>query len=66
MKELPSYFYDSLETAETARVVMDTKDLKELLLSAGGTTIVRGKLFDLKPKSLGAGVHRVMIKRVKP
>lgn len=44
-------------TATTTRVV------RELMLSTGGQLMVNGYLYEIKAKSLGAGVHRVSLKR---
>jgi len=44
-------------------MVMDRKNLKELLLSTSGWIIACGETYDIKSESLGAGVYRVFLKR---
>ena len=58
MKTLPNVFYNMPTTAHTT---MDRKDLKELLLETDGQVICCGRLYDIKAKSLGAGVYRVTL-----
>ena len=59
MKTLPRHFYTMPNMAHTT---MDRKDLKELLLSTGGSVIACGRLYDIKTKNLGAGVYKVCLK----
>lgn len=59
MKVLPMQFY-TMPT--TASMVMDRKDLKELLLETGGQIIARGRFWDIKSKHIGAGVYKVTLK----
>lgn len=37
-------------------------DLRDLLLETGGQTFANGRLYDITPKHLGAGVYRVRLK----
>lgn len=60
MKVLPRNFYTMPHYAST---VMDSKNLKELLLSTSGRIIACGSLYDIKSKSLGAGVYKVFLER---
>ena len=59
---LPKQFSTQPSVAET---VVDRKTLKKILLHYGGRVIARGELWDIKNKSLGAGVYRVYLKRYK-
>ena len=54
MKTLPRQFYTQPDLAE---IVMDQKNLKELLLETGARIIARGVLYDIKSKHVGAGVY---------
>jgi hypothetical protein len=58
MKSLPLNFYTM---PNLAKMTMDTKDLKELLLSTGGQVLACGRLYEIKTKHLGAGVYRVWL-----
>ena len=60
MKTLPKNFY-TMPTL--AKMTMDTKDLKELLLETSGSVIACGVLCDIQTKHLGAGVYKVWLKR---
>jgi len=62
VKELPLDFQKRPSLADT---VMDRKDLKELLLFTHGRMISQGNLWDIKSKSLGAGVYRVFLELYK-
>jgi hypothetical protein len=59
MKVLTNNFYVYGETAEA---VIDRKSLKELLLNTGGTALIKGRLYDIVPKHLGAGVYKIKVK----
>ena len=59
MKTLPGNFYSMPKAANTT---MDRKDLKELLLSTDGWILSCGRMYNIKSKSLGAGVYRVTLK----
>lgn len=63
MKVLPMPFY-TMPTM--ASIVMDKKDLKELLLETSGTIIARGRMWDIKSKHIGAGVYKITLKRMEP
>jgi len=58
MKELPMHFYAN---PEMAKMVMDRKDLKELLLESEGWIIACGRTYDIISKGIGAGVYRVWL-----
>ena len=60
MKTLPGIFYNM---PEYANMTMDKKDLREVLLNTGGSIIANGRLYDITPKHLGAGVYKVTLKR---
>jgi len=60
MKVLPMNFYTM---PQYASMTMDRKDLKELLLSTSGWVTACGEIYDIKNKSLGAGVYKVFLKR---
>ena len=59
MKTLPVQFYTM---PVYANMSMNRKDLRELLLETGGSIIACGRLYDIKNRSLGAGVYRVTLK----
>jgi hypothetical protein len=63
MKTLPNSFYNN---PTIARETMTRKDLKELLLSTGGSVMIHGRLWDIKSKNLGAGVYKVTVKLSNP
>jgi len=60
MKVLPSHFYTMPKHAQTT---MTRMDLQELLLETGGKIIACGKLYNIKPKKLGAGVYEVRLEK---
>jgi len=60
MKVLPTNFYTM---PQYASMTMDSKDLKELLLSTNGWVTACGEIYDIKTKPLGAGVYKVFLKR---
>ena len=59
MRTLPSNFYAFPRIANTT---MSRSDLKELLLSTDGWILTNGRMWDIKSKPMGAGVHRVSLK----
>jgi hypothetical protein len=59
MKSLPNNFYAFPKIAHTT---MDSKNLKELLLSVGSDVIINVRLWDIISKHIGAGVYRVSLK----
>lgn len=64
MKYLPEVFYSMPQHANTT---MARKDLKELLLNTDGYAFIQGRMYDIVPKHIGAGVYRVTVKdRYKP
>jgi len=60
MKTLPNIFYSMPKHADT---VMEKADLKELLLSTGGSIIANGSLYDIVSKDIGAGVYKVTLSK---
>lgn len=58
LKDLNENFYTNPEIANT---VMDSKNLKELLLDSAGKVLTCGRLRDIKSKHIGAGVYRVTL-----
>jgi len=60
MKELPIHFY---RAPDIANMTMTRKDLKELLLESDGWIIACGRTYDIKSKSMGAGVYRVSLEK---
>jgi len=44
-----------------ANVVMDKKDLKELLLEIGGSILANRSLYDIIAKNIGAGAYKVTL-----
>jgi len=59
MKSLPNIFYC---TPDKAQILVDRKDLKELLLSTEGVAIIKGSLYDIIGKPMVAGVYKVTVK----
>lgn len=62
MKELPLGFYHHPELAE---MVMNRKDLHELLMHTSGRMLAEGTLWEIVSKHIGAGVYRVTVKQWK-
>lgn len=60
MNHLTDNFYAQPNIAATT---MTTKQLRETLLATDGTILACGYLYDIKHKALGAGVHRVFLKK---
>ncbi len=58
--QLPNVFYTMPRYANTT---METKDLKEILLSTDGWVFAQGYLFDVCSKAIGAGVHKVWLEK---
>lgn len=49
-----------------ANTTMTSKELKETLLYTEGNIMACGELWDIKSKSLGAGVYKIWLKKWKP
>ena len=62
MTILSEYFY---QKPETAHEIMSTKDFKELMLITQGTMSAQGKIWNIKGKSLGAGLYKVTLTKWK-
>lgn len=60
--DLPKQFYTQPDVAED---VVDRKALRKILLCNNGRIIAQGKLWDIKNKSLGAGVYRIYLEKWK-
>lgn len=45
---------------------LDRGDLRSLLGYTGGQALARGHLYDIRSRSLGAGVYRVSLSRWQP
>jgi len=58
MKQAPSNFYAFPRIDNTT---MTKADLSELLLSTDGLIMTNGRMWDIKSKSLGAGIYRVSL-----
>lgn len=50
-----------LASLPSGNTTMLAKDLRALQLQTGGTLIARGHLYNIRAKSLGAGVWRVSL-----
>lgn len=48
---------------KTARMTMTKKELKDTLLSSDGWIFAHGEAWDIKSKSLGAGVYKVFLEK---
>ena len=46
--------------------VLETADLREFLLTTGGSMMANGRLYNIKSEHLGAGVHRVTLELMHP
>lgn len=57
---LPDNFYTFPNLAVTT---MSKKDLQETLLATEGTVLALGRLYNIKSKSLGAGIYKISLKR---
>lgn len=57
---------DFLASSVTGHTTLLTKDLRSLLLESGGQLLARGRLYNIKTRSLGAGVHRVELTLANP
>ncbi len=53
------------EMSAGMKYTMERKELRDLLLSTGGTRFWMGTLYDIKSKSLGAGVYNVWLQEPK-
>lgn len=51
-----------LASMPSGHTTLPTKQLRELLLETGGQVMARGSLYDIKSRSLGAGVYDVSLK----
>lgn len=45
--------------------VVTTKQLREIMLATGGNIVACGYVWDIKRKSLGAGVYNISLKRAR-
>ena len=61
---LPITFFTN-PGGESTTTTMTTKELRTLLLYNEGRILACGDLWDIKSKSLGAGVYRVWLKKWK-
>lgn len=52
-----------LANMPTGHTTLDAKSFREILLETGGQIMARGSLYDIKGKSLGAGVYSVRLVR---
>ena len=58
--------YDRLEHQPGIRkVTADTKTVKELILATDARTLLNGKLWDIKAKSIFSGVNKVWLEEFK-
>ncbi len=51
---------------EHAKPTMKTATLREILLYSDGWLTTRGRMMDIKSKSLGAGVYKVWLEDQEP
>jgi hypothetical protein len=49
--------------ADKAHEIMTSKDYKELMLNTQGTAIIKGSVYEIKSKSVGAGLYDVTVKK---
>jgi len=61
MNHLTNNFYTIPHLAHTT---MATKELKETLLHTEGSILACGRMWDIVSKHLGAGVHKITLKRM--
>lgn len=52
---------NSLAARPSGNAMATHKEVKEIMLSTSGWMMARGNLYDIKAKSLGAGVYRVTL-----
>ena len=57
---LPDSFYIA---PAVANMTVRTKELQELLLNTEGWVIARGRMWEIKHKSIGPGIYRVSLKQ---
>jgi hypothetical protein len=55
-----------LASMPSGTTTMSQEDLKELLLEVGDTMLARGRLYNITPKHLGAGVYKVSLTPTHP
>jgi hypothetical protein len=61
--EEASRLLDMLASAPYMNATVTSAVAKQFLLKTGGRILARGESFDVKAKSLGAGVYRVSLVR---
>lgn len=62
MKKLPNHFY---AFPDAARMTVTTKHLRELLLATDSQAVIKGKIWEIKSKSLGAGIYQISVEKRK-
>ena len=58
---------DFLATAGPyASTTVDSKDLRAIMLATGASLMARGRLWNIKARHLGAGVHKLTVELANP
>ena len=65
LAQLPKLPSNLVAYPDIAKAAMTTKDAKQLILAHDGSVLLRGQLYEIHAKSIGAGCQHVWLEKVR-